>query len=166
MSNYSFSLKPKKVPTIKSEHRLIKTMIPAPGTKEIFDRLSLVESRSMHGQLPIAWEKAEDFYVFDIAGNCWIDFTSTIFVANVGHSNKKVTESIKNTVENPLLNCYAYSNPVRANYLEELIKFAGPNFEKAFLLSAGTEATEAALKLMRMNGKKLKKASRNYLFRE
>ena len=30
-------------------------------------------------------------------------------------------------------------------------------FEKAFLLSAGTEATEAALKLMRMNGKSIGK---------
>ena len=42
----------------------------------------------------------------------------------------------------------------RADYLEKLIKFAGKNFQKAFFLSAGTEATEAALKLMRMNGKK------------
>ena len=157
MSNYSFSLEPRKVPSIKSKHRLIQSMIPAPGTKEIFERLSNVESRSMHGQLPIVWEKAEDFSVFDIEGNCWIDFTSTIFVANVGHSNKKVTESIINTVQNPLLNCYAYSNPIRAKYLEELISFAGSNFEKAFLLSAGTEATEAALKLMRMNGKKFNK---------
>ena len=154
MSNYSFSINPIKVPTVNSKHRHIKTMIPAPGTKEIFERLNVVESRSMHGQLPIVWEKAEDFYVFDIGGNCLIDFTSTIFVANVGHSNKKVTESIIKTLQNPLLNCYAYSNPIRANYLEELISFAGNNFEKAFLLSAGTEATEAALKLMRMNGKK------------
>ena len=41
--------------------------------------------------------------------------------------------------------------------LEKLIKFAGRPFEKAFLLSAGTEATEAGLKLMRMQGQKQKK---------
>ena len=73
-------------------------------------------------------------------------------MANVGHSNKLVTESIKNTLDSPLLSCYAYSNIVRAKYLERLIEFAGKNFQKAFLLSAGTEATEAALKLMRMYG--------------
>jgi 4-aminobutyrate aminotransferase-like enzyme len=46
---------------------------------------------------------------------------------------------------------------VRANYLEKLIEFAGPPFGKAFLLSAGTEATEATLKLIRMYGQKIGK---------
>lgn len=152
MSNHKFSIEPVEVEHIETKNRLIHTSIPAPGTKNILQRLSKVESRSMHGQLPIVWDKASGFNVFDIAGNCWIDFTSTIFVANVGHSNSIVTESIKNTLESPLLSCYAYSNAVRAKYLERLIDFAGKNFQKAFLLSAGTEATEAALKLMRMYG--------------
>lgn len=152
MAGYIFSTKPLDVPKIKTQHRLIKTAIPTPGTAEVFTRLEKVESRSMHGQLPIVWDKAEDFSVFDIAGNRWIDFTSTIFVANVGHSNSRVSNAIKDSLANPLYSCYAYANPVRANYLERLIAFAGKPFEKAFLLSAGTEATEAALKLMRMNG--------------
>ena len=63
--------------------RKIKTFIPAPGTEEIFKRLSDVESRSMHGQLPIVWKKAKEFSIYDIAGNKWIDFTSTIFVTNI-----------------------------------------------------------------------------------
>ena len=154
MANYSFSIEPQEVKYIKTKNRLIQTKIPAPGTKNLLDRLNFVESRSMHGQLPIVWRKAEGFNIYDISDNCWIDFTSTIFVANVGHSNKRVAESIKKTLNNPLLSCYAYTNPIRAEYLEKLIDFAGKPFEKAFLLSAGTEATEAALKLMRMNGKK------------
>lgn len=121
------------------------------------------ESRSMHGQLPIIWDRAEDFSVFDMAGNKWIDFTSTIFVANVGHSNARVTASIKAALDYPLYSCYAYANPIRARYLEKLIAFAGPPFEKAFLLSAGTEATEAALKLMRMQGQKIGKRRRGII---
>ena len=152
MAGHSFSLIPQEVPKLKTDHRLIQTAIPAPGTAEVFDRLDKVESRSMHGQLPLVWERAEDFSVYDSAGNRWIDFTSTIFVANVGHSNHRVTAAIKETLGHPLYSCYAYANPVRANYLEKLISFAGEPFEKAFLLSAGTEATEAALKLMRMHG--------------
>ena len=38
------------------------------------------------------------------------------------------------------------------NFIDYLIKNTPTNFEKAFLLSAGTEATEAVLKLMRVNG--------------
>jgi 4-aminobutyrate aminotransferase / (S)-3-amino-2-methylpropionate transaminase / 5-aminovalerate transaminase len=157
MTSYTFSFIPQEVPKLKTEHRLIQTAIPAPGTAEVFNRLDKVESRSMHGQLPLVWQRAEDFSVYDIAGNRWIDFTSTIFVANVGHSNHRVTSAIKETLENPLYSCYAYSNPVRAKYLERLISFAGKPFEKAFLLSAGTEATEAALKLMRMHGQHVNK---------
>ena len=154
MTKHVFKLSPQKVELIETKFRSIKTEIPCQGTQSILERLNNVESRSMHGQLPIVWDKAEGFNIYDIAGNSWIDFTSTIFVANVGHSNKKVTKAIKETLDNPLLSCYAYTNPIRAEYLERLISFAGTPFEKAFLLSAGTEATEAALKLMRMNGKR------------
>jgi 4-aminobutyrate aminotransferase-like enzyme len=157
MAGHVFSMTPQHVPKITTEHRLIKTPIPAPGTAEVFSRLDKVESRSMHGQLPLVWDRADDFSVYDIAGNRWIDFTSTIFVANVGHSNRRVTAAIKETLDHPLYSCYAYASPVRAKYLEKLIAFAGTPFEKAFLLSAGTEATEAALKLMRMQGQKLGK---------
>jgi 4-aminobutyrate aminotransferase / (S)-3-amino-2-methylpropionate transaminase / 5-aminovalerate transaminase len=104
--------------------------------------------------MPIVWDGAEDFSIFDKNGNKWIDFTSTIFVANVGHANRRVVKAIKDSLDKPLLHSYAYANSIRAQYLKKLVEFAGEPFEKAFLLSAGTEATEAALKLMRMQGQK------------
>ena len=163
MSRQFFSLKPRNVPRISTSYRSIQTPIPAPGTAEIFERLDNIESRSMHGQLPIVWDKAENFSVYDIAGNCWIDFTSTIFVANIGHSNSHVTKALRDQLDRPLYSCYAYANPVRAKYIEKLVEFAGNPFEKAFLLSAGTEATEAVFKLMRMYGIKKQKRRRGII---
>ena len=163
MASHKFSLSPKCVPAISTRYRTIETEIPAPGTADIFSRLEKVESRSMHGQLPIVWDKAEDFSVYDIAGNRWIDFTSTIFVANVGHSNRRVSDAISKQLANPLYSCYAYANPIRADYIERLLKFTGEPFEKVFLLSAGTEATEAVMKLMRMNGQKKGKRRRGII---
>ncbi len=163
MADYSFSRVPVAVPQIKTLHREIKTSIPAPGTQEILARLDAHESRSMHGQLPIVWHRAKDFNIYDMAGNCWIDFTSTIFVANVGHSNPRVITALKGALDQPLMSCYAYSNENRAEYHEKLVAFAGKPFEKAFLLSAGTEATEAALKLMRMQGQKIGKRRRGVI---
>ena len=157
MAGYSFSREPKVVPTLETKYRKISTQIPAPGTKEIISRLEKTESRSMQGQFPIIWDKAEDFSVFDRAGNKFIDFTSTIFVANIGHGNKRVSAAIKEVLDKPLISTYAYMSEVRAKYLEKLIEFAGPPFGKAFLLSAGTEATEATLKLIRMHGQKIGK---------
>lgn len=157
MAGYNFSREPKSVPSLETKYRKISTQIPAPGTKEVISRLEKTESRSMQGQFPIIWDKAEGFNVFDIAGNKFIDFTSTIFVANIGHGNKKVSNAIIELLNKPLLSTYAYMSEVRAGYLEKLIEFAGPPFGKAFLLSAGTEATEATLKLIRMNGHKIGK---------
>ena len=157
MAAHSFSRSPQNVPFVSTQHRKIRTAIPVPGSIEILEQLDLYESRSMHGQLPLVWDRAKDFSIFDSAGNQWIDFTSTIFVANVGHSNQRVTDAIKASLDQPIFSCYAYANLTRAKYLEKLIKFAGRPFEKAFLLSAGTEATEAGLKLMRMQGQKQKK---------
>lgn len=160
MAGHEFSRSPQQVPLVSTAHRTIKTAIPAPGTEQILDTLDRYESRSMHGQFPLIWERAVDASVFDIAGNRWIDFTSTIFVANVGHSNPRVTAAMQATMESPIYSCYAYPNRIRADYLQRLIAFVGKPFEKAFLLSAGTEATEAALKLIRMYGQKQGKRRR------
>ena len=111
----------------------------------------------MQGQLPIVWSKAVGHSLYDIAGNKFIDFTSTIFVTNIGHSNSNLIKNLKKALDKKLLHSYAYFNSSREKYLKSLIKFAGKNFNKAFLMSAGTEATEAALKLMRLNGQKEKK---------
>ena len=139
---------------IKTKNISILTSIPAPGTKKLMKKLTKIESRSMHGQLPIAWSKAKNFNIYDIAGNKFIDFTSTIFVANVGHANDRVKKYINRALKDNFIHSYAYINKIRAKYIEKLIKFCGKGFEKAFLMSAGTEATEAAFKLMRMYGQK------------
>ena len=148
----SFSFDSKQVPHVKTQHRLIQTAIPAPGTKELYEQIINIESRSMHGQMPIVWDRASGFNVYDIAGNCWIDFTSTIFVTNVGHANPRVKQAIHDCVQQELLHSYNYITKCRIEYLKKLLNFAGDNFEKAFLLSSGTEATECALKLMRLYG--------------
>tara|TARA_B100000963_G_scaffold362029_1_gene402305 strand:+ start:776 stop:2110 length:1335 start_codon:yes stop_codon:yes gene_type:complete len=142
---------------IKTKNINVSTKIPAPGTSKLIKKLYKVESRSMHGQLPIAWSKAKNFNVYDIAGNKFIDFTSTIFVANTGHSNERIKRYISRSLNSNFIHSYAYINEIRAKYLEKLVKFCGKGFEKAFLMSAGTEATEAAFKLMRMYGQKKKK---------
>lgn len=154
MAGFSFNKNPQAVPAVSTQFRRIQTSIPTPGTAELFDKLSEYESRSMHGQLPIVWDRAEDFSVWDKAGNRWIDFTSTIFVANAGHANPHITRALQEILRKNLLHSYTYATEIRARYLEKLIKATPRQFEKAFLLSAGTEATECAVKLMHMNGQK------------
>jgi len=153
MSGFSFSRIPVHVPKIQTKYRKISTALPVPESLQILDDLDKFESRSMHGQMPIVWDHAEDFQVGDKYGNTWIDFTSTIFVANVGHANLKIREALKKTIDQKLLHSYTYYTEIRRDYIKKLIEFTPSQFEKAFLLSSGTEATECALKLMRLQGK-------------
>lgn len=154
MSNYNFSHEPINVPLVNSKYRKIATKLPVPESLHILEDLEKYESRSMHGQFPIVWDRAEGFQVFDAYGNCWIDFTSTIFVANAGHANPRIIEALQNLLNKKLLHTYTFANESRAKFLRKLIEFIPEPLEKAFLMSSGTEATECALKLMRMNGRK------------
>ena len=150
-----FSHRPKKVKKLKTRYRQINTLIPVPESIPLLKKMYALESRSMHGQLPIIWDRAEDFQVYDPYGNIWIDFTSTIFVSNAGHSNKRIIEALKRQLEKPLLHTYNYANLERIKYLDYLIENTPKQFEKAYMVCSGTEATEAAMKLMRLNGAKI-----------
>jgi 4-aminobutyrate aminotransferase / (S)-3-amino-2-methylpropionate transaminase / 5-aminovalerate transaminase len=154
MSTYKFFRSPQETPFIDTEYRKIHTPIPAPGTKAILSDLEACESRSMQGQLPLVWDRATNFSIYDKAGNQWIDFTSAIFVANIGHANPRLISAVKRLLDRNLIHTYTYPHEIRSEYLKKLVAFAGPDFEKGFLVSSGTEATEAALKLMRLNGTK------------
>ena len=152
MASYNFTRVPQKVPFVKTKYRTIKTEIPVPESITIFKDLDKYEARSMHGQLPVVWDKAEDSQVFDKFGNSWIDFTSTIFVTNSGHSNPKIIKALKEQLDQKLLHTYTFAHEVRVQFLKKLIEITPPFCEKAFLMSSGTEATECAVKLMRLHG--------------
>jgi len=154
MAGNGFSHQPIKVEKIKTKYRTIKTAIPVPESISMLEKMYEIEAQAMHGQLPMVWDRADDFQIYDQWGNVWLDFTSTIFVANAGHGNKRIVKALKRVLDKPLLHTYTYASSERIDYLEYLIKNTPKQFEKAFLLSAGTEATEAALKLMRLNGQK------------
>lgn len=154
MAGHGFNHYPKTVPLVETEFRRIATALPVPESLPLLEQLYATESHAMHGQLPVVWDRAEGFQVFDAWGNCWIDFTSTIFVANAGHGNRRIVAALQRVLDKPLLHTYTFATQERADYIDALIRNTPPQFEKAFLLSAGTEATECALKLMRLHGQR------------
>jgi 4-aminobutyrate aminotransferase-like enzyme len=154
LSGWKFDLTPIDVPKVSTRYRRITTRIPVPESLPLLETLDQYETIAMHGQLPIVWDRAEGFQVHDAWGNTWIDFTSTIFVTNAGHGNPRIVAAVREQLNKPLLHSYTFATKVRADYIKYLIESTPAQFEKAFLLSAGTEATECALKLMRMHGYK------------
>jgi len=100
-------------------------------------------------EMPIKWERAKDFSVFDDQGNKWIDTTSGIFVANAGHSNPKIKEAIRQQLDKDLLFAYQYNTNIRYRFAEKLLKISPKHFDKVVLLNSGSEATDAAYRIIK-----------------
>ena len=142
---------------IHTKNRFLNNFITTSKSKKLIKNLTKIEPDSMNSYLPIVWNKSKGSSIYDINGNKFIDFTSTIFVTNIGHSNDKLVKNLKKGLDKNLLHTYIYPHRLRNDYINKLLKFSGNIFDKAFLLSSGTESTEAALKLMKLYGVKKKK---------
>ena len=110
------------------------------------------EPRSVDTQLPILWDSAKGFLISDTDGNQWIDFTSGILVANVGHGHLNIRQALLEQIEKPLFHSYLFGTQIRADLVQKLIEITPPNLEKVFLLSTGSEAVECAIKMSRLWG--------------
>lgn len=115
------------------------------------EELEKIEPKSMGNSLPIIWDKAKGYNVWDIFGNKYIDFTSTIFVTNTGHS--QVSEDIIKQ-SRKLIHSYMFPNLPRINLIKELYDFLPDFCENIYLASAGSEVTSWAINLMREYSKK------------
>ena len=139
---------------ITTEHRYIKDFK--------FDVKSYRDFKHKHEpsnicEMPVKWKEAKNFYVFDDKGNRWIDMTSGIFVTNAGHSNPYINEAIKNQVDSNLVFAYQYNTDIRDKFIKKLLDISPSHFDKVTLLNSGSEATDAAYRLIKLWGKKNKR---------
>jgi len=145
-----YNLTPVEVPEVETKYRRIKTKLPVPESIDIFNNLSKSEPRSMMGQPPIIWDKAEGFIVEDKWGNRWIDWSAGVLIANSGHGRKEVRDALKEVIDKPLLSTYVFVHEKRAELTDMLSNLAPkPEEYSVFLLSTGSEAVENAIKLAR-----------------
>lgn len=118
---------------------------------DILADLAQTEPLGMAQQLPIVWDRAYGAAIEDINGKSYIDFTSGIFTANVGHSHPAVMQAISDQLDHGLLHTYTFPSASRQRLCRRLTEFTG--YEKAYLCSTGSEAVEAALRIARGCGK-------------
>ena len=145
-----YNLEPVKVSKIKTKYRCIQTKLPVPESLETFRALAASEPRSMMGQPPVVWDRAEGFQIFDRWGNVWIDWSSCVLVSNVGHGRKEICEAVQKLLTQPLLATYVFVHERRAELTRALQALSpDPRNYHVFLLSTGSEATENCIKLAR-----------------
>ena len=152
MAGGKYSLEPVEVPRVETAHRRIVTRLPVPESLSILRKLARFEPRSMQGQPPIIWHRAQGVSVEDAWDNRWLDWSSGVLVTNVGHGHPKIVAAVREVVERPLLATYVFPHAVRADLAERIVELAPDGLEKAFILSTGSEAVECAVKLARTWG--------------
>lgn len=152
MATYSYNMVPREVAKVETKWRRICTSLPVPESLPLFERMRKCEPISMVGQPPVVWDRAEGVNVYDRWGNKWLDWSSGVLITNAGHGHPEICAAIKEVVDKPLLSTYIFTHERRIELCELLASTAPKGLDKAYLLSAGTEATETAVKMARTYG--------------
>ena len=114
MENSLFDLKVSKVAKIDTKYRRIETEIPHPNDLLVMKEISKLEASFGQNSLPLVWERASDYSIYDRWGNKWIDLSSGIFVLTGG-----IGAGMVHSAHATLHSCY-YPTTERLNFLTEL----------------------------------------------
>jgi acetylornithine/N-succinyldiaminopimelate aminotransferase len=128
-------------------------MAPPAGVAPVAGSAAEREARlhlQVYARQPLTIVRGEGSWVWDEAGNAYLDCVAGIAVAVLGHAHPSVAEAIATQARTLLQvsNLY-YTLPQLA--LAEALLARSP-FERAFFTNSGTEANEAAIKLARRFG--------------
>jgi len=134
---------------IKTRYRTIVKSPNISGSPLSRDIASM-EPSAVGPVVPLTWQKAVDFSVYDDIGNRYIDLTSGIFVANAGHSNPHIKRALKKQIDADQMFTYNYPTRVKQQLLGKLLEISPSYFNRADLLMTGSEAVDAAYKLMKL----------------
>jgi 4-aminobutyrate aminotransferase-like enzyme len=131
----------------------VRRIIPGPKSASFLEISKECEPPCIADQVPVVWDHAKGVWVTDVDGRKFIDFTSGVLVTNLGHSHPVHVKAIQDQAAR-LMNCYSFPTPERVTLARRLLETLPPNLNRVFLLSTGSEATEAALRVAkRFTGK-------------
>ena len=126
---------------------LVHTPPPGPRAKAILDDHAQYVTNS-HPKAPFDFvaDRGDGSFVWDVDGNCYLDFATGIAVNNLGHNHPAITRIIQEQAARLLhySDSDFYTKPY-ADLCKRLATLAGGD-HKVFLSNSGTEAVEAAIK--------------------
>jgi adenosylmethionine-8-amino-7-oxononanoate aminotransferase len=112
---------------------------------------SAVFRRSFRKEFPAAI-RGEGVYVWDSAGNKYLDLAGSAAVNLIGHGIPEIAAAMaEQAAELEFVHTSQFTTPVAEAYANELLAFAGEHFTggAVYFTSGGSESIETALKLAR-----------------
>jgi 3-acetyloctanal aminotransferase len=133
--------------------------VAPPTPRQLADRAARLYARYINpvlmamsgnsGLLP-TFVRGEGEYLYDAAGNKFLDFVAGFGSLNLGHNHPAVAAAVSTAIREQAPGFTPTSvNPYAAALAEKLISKAPSGLEMAFFCNSGTEAVEAAIKLAR-----------------
>jgi taurine--2-oxoglutarate transaminase len=119
--------------------------------KELTDHTYGTWNRQSAWSTPLLITDAEGVYFYDDKGKSYIDFSSQLMCSNLGHKNKAVIEAIIKQAEKLAYIAPGFANEAAIEAVEALRAVLPGNLSKLFFSTSGTEANEAALKIVRQS---------------
>src|SRR3954452_19183183 len=122
---------------------MLDSPLPLPGIQSFFPRPQTPRPRI---------RRAEGIWFEDVDGNRYLDASSGPVVSNLGHGNKRVLDAMaRQAADVAFAFPMQWETEANIRLTERLAELAGPGFERAFLVSGGSEAVETALKFARQH---------------
>lgn len=127
----------------------IVTELPGPKSRKLIENDETFVSQSYTRVFPTVLDRAEGSYIWDVDGNCFIDFHAGIGVCSTGNVHPKVLAAIKAQAEKGIHFASAdFYHEMVGKLAEKLSDISPGNGNKrTFFTNSGTESVEAAIKL-------------------
>ncbi|MCX6577187.1 MAG: aspartate aminotransferase family protein [Candidatus Aminicenantes bacterium] len=117
-----------------------------PKTQAFLEISNKYEPACMNWQAPVVWDHAQGAEIWDVDGRHYIDWTSGVLVANVGHAHPHLAEAISRQAQR-LLNTFDFPTPERLHLARKVIETTPPHLDKVFFVTTGGEAVDAAMRM-------------------
>ncbi|XP_067100871.1 ornithine aminotransferase, mitochondrial [Osmerus mordax] len=115
-------------------------------SEEVYAREEKYGAHNYH-PLPVALERAEGLYVWDVEGRRYYDFLSAYSAVNQGHCHPKIIAALNAQASRLTLTSRAFYNDVLGAYEEYITTMFG--YDKVLPMNTGVEGGETACKLAR-----------------
>lgn len=134
----------------------IVTELPGPRSRKLIESDEVFVSQSYTRAFPSVLDRAEGSYIWDVDGNCFIDFHAGIGVCQTGNVHPKVVAAIKAQVEKGIhFSSADFYHELVGRLAEKLSEIVpGHGGKRSFFTNSGTESIEAAIKLAKYSSRR------------
>ncbi|MBT5904545.1 MAG: aspartate aminotransferase family protein [Acidimicrobiaceae bacterium] len=102
---------------------------------------------SLYYDPPISFDRGQGRHVYDVEGNCYLDFFGGILTTSLGYDIPEITKAVQEQAPKTFHTSTLYLSESMIELAELISELSGIPDAKVFFTTSGTEANDAALML-------------------